>query len=147
MFNINDWATKFFNQPTEAMSSDLSGVFFRMMMVDGEPVDIPQLKEEFLYKVIESRAKHIGLELSDSAKIFLMFLCQSPGNVVMYLCALRSKEKRVDMAVLTNYFPMGFPNENSLGDLWDAQKGYVNGEKCDNCLDTLRFDQPQQQAA
>lgn len=139
MFNVNDWATKFFKQPVESMSEDLDGIFFRMMMVDGEPVDIPQIKEEFLFKVIDSRAKYLGLDMTDSAKIFLMFLCQSPGNVVMYLCALRTKAQKVDMSVLTNYFPMGFPNEESMGRLWDLQKGYVNDEKVDNCLDHVKF--------
>ena len=147
MFNLNSWADRFFKQRTVAMSEQNANIFLRMMMVDKEPVDIPELKEEFLFKVIDSRAKFLGLEMTDAAKIFLMFLCQSPGNIVMYLCALRSRETKVDMSVLTNYFPMGFPDEASLSEMWDAQKGHVNGEKVDNCLDHVKFDAQEQKVA
>jgi hypothetical protein len=40
---------------------------------------------------------------------------------------------------LAHIFPMGFPNENELSTLWDAQKGYKIGLPVVNMLDSAEL--------
>lgn len=89
--------------------------------------------------MIEKRAEYIGLEVSDQAKVFLMFETKSPGTAVMYLYALRSKFTSVTMNDLANVFPNGFPTEDTLEKMWDKQKGYTYNDSVDNYLDGLKF--------
>ena len=140
MFNMQNWTKKFFEQARSPMSKDVANIFFKMLMSDSNnSFDVTPIKGQFLYQVIESRAEHIGLKLSDATKVFLMFLTQSPGTAVMYLYALRSKTQSVTMQDIAEYFPMGFLSEEQVETLWDKQKGFNCDEKVDNCLDVYSF--------
>jgi hypothetical protein len=141
MFNMQAWADEFFQQPAVPMSNQMSEIFMQMMFVEQDPTPkkIPEIEAQFLYQVIDKRAEYIGLELTNPAKIFLMFQTKSPGTAVMYLYALRTRYKSVSMGTIANMFPMGFPSEDSIEKMWDKQKGHVNGENVDNCLDSYKF--------
>lgn len=63
-----------------------------------------------------------------------------PGNLVLYAFTLSrlyntNKEKPVNVMTLANLFPWGFPTEEGLLEIWDAQKGSKWGESVDNMLD------------
>lgn len=135
------WATEFLNSPTEAMSKEMSEIFLMSTMAEMGGKTIPEeMRSEFLFKVIEARAKVIGLSLSDWAKVFLMFLTKSPGSAIMHLYALRSDGTEYNMSQLTNKFPMGFLSETQMSKMWDAQKGNVLGiDGVDNMLDHYKF--------
>jgi hypothetical protein len=64
-------------------------------------------------------------------------ICESPGDGVMYVHALRSKQVDVNMDNFANFFPWGYPSRDTLSTLWDAQKGHVLGLECDNMLDKI----------
>lgn len=141
MFNIQSWSNEFLKNATTPMDESMTGIFFNMMMLEMTPdqgkakLNAPEITSSFMYQIIDRRAKHMELELSDPAKVFLMFLVKSPGSAVMYLSALRSKTKNVDMNVLANTFPIGFLSEQYLEIMWDKQKGHT-----DNYLDSCVFD-------
>lgn len=141
MFNFETWAKEFFEQPVMPMNEQISAMFFNMTVMENQQrkLNIPEIQNQFLYQLIEKRAEYIGLELSDQAKVFLMFETKSPGTAVMYLYALRSKFTSVTMNDLANVFPEGFPTEDTLEKMWDKQKGYTYGAKVDNYLDGLQF--------
>lgn len=140
MFDVNKWSDQFLKAATEPMSEKLSGVFINMLMSEGQNIDIPEIKGQSIYQMIDKRSEYLGLEISEPAKIFLMFLSKgSPGNAVMYLSALGAKNTKVDMNVVADLFPMGFVPKNDLDKLWDAQKGHVNQQSGDNCLDQITF--------
>jgi hypothetical protein len=141
MFDINAWSDEFFKQPTEPMNPQMTGIFFNMSMMEDQQqkLNIPEIQNQFLYQVIDKRTQHIGLNVSDQAKVFLMFQTKSPGTAVMYLYALRSKFTSVNMGTLAQMFPMGFLKEEGLEKMWDKQKGHPYGMKVDNCLDHYQF--------
>ena len=140
MFNMQSWSDKFVSNAKTPMSHELSKIFMQMAFSEGDDnFSIEDIKKEFLYQIIDKRAEFIGLTLSEPAKIFLMFMTKSPGTAVMYLYALRQSFKNVGMNEITNLFPMGYLSEESLGNMWDSQKGQACGESFDNCLDNYKF--------
>lgn len=139
MFNMQTWADEFFKQPTKPMSKKMSEIFVQMVLMDvkeQEQLNIPEIQSQFLYQIIDKRAEHIGLKLSDPAKIFLMFETKSPGTAVMYLYALRSKFTEANTKTLSDLFPMGFPQDDTLEQMWEKQKNSFNGA---NYLDSYFF--------
>ena len=140
MFNMQTWSDEFFSAAKTPMEQDISYVFMQMLMADENPnFSIEKIKEEFLYKIIDSRAQYIGLNLSEAAKIFLLFKTKSPGNAVMYLYAIRSKTQTANMKTISELFENGFLSAQDEEKLWDAQKGFNCDEKKDNCLDSYNF--------
>lgn len=141
MFDIQAWSDEFFKQPTEPLSRQLSDVFLRMSMMEDQQqkLNIPEIQTQFLYQIIDTRAKHIGLHITDPAKVFLMFQSKNPGTAVMYVYALRSKFTSVNVGTLAQMFPFGFLKEEGLQKMWDKQKGHPYGMKVDNCLDHYQF--------
>lgn len=140
MFDLRAWTEEFISKANTPMDKDTSYLFMQMLMSENnENFTVEPVKNEFMYQMIEKRAEYIGLELSNPAKVFLMFLTRSPGTAVMYLYAIRSKVNKANMQDLTNIFPMGYLSEAELETMWDKQKGYNCDVKADNCLDAFKF--------
>lgn len=141
MFDIQAWSDEFFKQPTEPLNRQLSDIFLRMSMMEDQQqkLDIPEIQNQLLYQIIDTRAKHIGLEITDPAKVFLMFQSKNPGTAVMYVYALRSKFTSINMGTLAQMFPFGFLKEEDLQKMWDKQKVSIKGQISDNCLDSYTF--------
>lgn len=97
-------------------------------------------KSDFGIQVCLKRSEFIGLELSIPAVLYIRTFTNSPGEIVMYLSAIRSRTKKADMRVITAIFPEGKLSSIDLDKMWDAQKGYAVGESCDNCLDHINWD-------
>lgn len=132
-FNIQDWCDQFKALPQEPMSNELTTIFLAVMMGN---VDREVLESMFTYKVIVARSEALGLEMEDSVRDFLACLCKSPGTVTMYLSLLRQEQangNRITMSFWSDLFPMGYPSEDNLQELWDAQK--VAGAPLGNALD------------
>lgn len=140
MFDLRAWTEEFISKANTPMNQDVSYMFMQMLLSeDNQSFTIEPVKNEFLFQMIEKRAEHIGLELSNPSKVFLMMLTRSPGTAVMYLYAIRSKVNKANMQDLANIFPMGYLSETELGKMWDKQKGYNCNVKADNCLDAYMF--------
>lgn len=140
MFDLRAWTEEFISKANTPMNQDVSYMFMQMLLSeDSQSFTTEPVKNEFLFQMIEKRAEHIGLELSNPAKVFLMILTRSPGTAVMYLYAIRSKVNKANMQDLANIFPMGYLSETELQKMWDKQKGYNCNVKADNCLDAYMF--------
>ena len=113
--DINKFSSEFFkfdpNPMTEQQSKSMISLFF----LEKENKVPDEVKSTFEYRVTKSRAEYLGLEITDAAALMLAILCQSPGEIVMYLVAIRSKTKSFNMEDLSNIFPMGFPSHIYLG--------------------------------
>lgn len=128
------WVKKFEALPQHPMSKELSEAFVHASIAGDNFGPVPELEAQFMWKLIDARAKYIGLELSYQLKAFLTLLLDNPGIAVMYLYYLkcRAGTRMLDMAEFTNIFPMGYPSKEDLAVVWDAQK--VKGG---NLLDKL----------
>ena len=140
MFDMEGWSNEFYSRAREPMGDALHRTFAALLAAERDPgFSIPGLSGEFLFRLVESRANFIGLELSYAAKAFLTVLSGRPGVAVMYLSALRSRYAKAGMEQIALAFPDGFLPESDLEEMWDRQKGIYCGEKADNCLDAWRF--------
>lgn len=119
-------------RPQELPKKSIS--LFIHLLSDGfkKAIEKDPVKEEdkfFLYKVIEKRVKHVySYDIKDERLIlFLCEISQTPGKAVLYLTMLQyfSKFKGINEFTLNNFielFPHGFPDDESLKNVWDAQK-------------------------
>lgn len=137
------WAEKFLNSRTEAMSDDLSRIFMACFINESDPNFPPEeFKDSFTFKVVEKRAKLLGLNMTPAvATIICMLAGGAVGTAIMYIYALRYAQLRdnkisITLSELTNYFPMGFVQKDAISELWVAQKGYTLQQPFDNLLDT-----------
>lgn len=141
------WSQNFFNGQVIAMSETISRVFMNVVMLElandanGVAHMVEETKGYFPYQVLTKRAEFVGLDLSEPAKIFLCCLSNSPGTLVMYVYALRywqltNDGQPVTASSLASTFPMGFLTDQSLSEMWDAQKVELE-DRTMNLLDTL----------
>jgi hypothetical protein len=125
-FLFRKWCDKFDKCKNEPMSDGLSSVFMKLVMLEmGNDSIPPELKTQFIYNVIEKRAEYIELKINDHVKAFLTYLVNNPGAAVMYLYYMKSAAPpniNISMHELSKIFPMGFPSDSELSELWEAQK-------------------------
>lgn len=79
-------------------------------------------------------------QITVGAAIIALMQCTNPGSCVMWAFTfnrmfLENGGKPVDMTAIAYAFPIGFPTETGLSEIWDAQKGKNWGEPVDNMLD------------
>lgn len=123
-----EWCLLFDKSDRVSMDDELSKIFLSMCMAEMEKMDISKILESvqttFLYQVFTQRAEFINLKMTEYVKIFLSSLIKSPGESTMYLYYLKAKypNELISFTEITNLFPIGFPTEKALSDLWDAQK-------------------------
>jgi hypothetical protein len=106
-----------------------------------------ELLKETITKIITSRITgSTGLPweevVSFSALAFIgcLDVIENPAQCVLWaytLVYMRAAEGEViDMNLLAQWFPVGFPPADYYRDVWDKQKGYMlQVENCDNFLD------------
>ena len=88
------------------------------------------IRNSFSFKVVQTRAAHLKLPLSDFATAALAMIAESPGNAVMYLTVLKhlyvanvDKPPVVTTEMLMNsLFDYCRPSANVMQEMWDAQK-------------------------
>jgi len=131
------WVEFFLSTPVRVLHGQEKQAFTRLTLVDAGLETVPEhisteIKSMFGYQVLEKRAEFIGLKLTDAVKFFLSVICNSPGEIVMYLYVLRAKGVEYNMGRLAVLFPNGFPVDSALSECWDRQK--IGGA---NMLDLL----------
>src|SRR5262245_56794777 len=119
----------------EPMSREMTELFLKATMLDmqkPEPFTEKVAAEMgWLGKILYSRLQAYGGECTVAVAVIVGMLSKgSPGNVVMYAFTLarisKLTEKIVDTKELSLRFPWGFPTEEGLLEIWDAQKGGVH---------------------
>lgn len=127
-----EWAKAFLACDHEPMTEEMSRVFIQSMMIPEVWEFPPELVDEFAYKVLTKRAAFIGLKLTPGATMLLLCLSKNPGDAVMFVYAFYYLQQVksmdiVDVAAITEAFPMGFPTAKALLTAWNLQEvGGVN---------------------
>lgn len=124
------WCNLFLSKPRRVLHGLDHFLLFRLKMADeqvGFGNSIPKeliedVQQSFSYKVLDKRSKAIGLTLTEPVKLFLSFLCTSPGEIVMYLYVLRNVGRHHSMSSIDKLFKDGFPTPEALSESWSAQK-------------------------
>ena len=140
-----DWCNKFLALPQHPMDGDTAKVFMVCSLAELRDQSGPLMEgftRSFMGQLIANRSKYMELQITDSLKFMVGALSENPGTVVMYLnvlkyASLTSKDEVLGMDHLARLFPCGFPSEESLQSIWEAQKGYNLDRKFDNLLDAI----------
>lgn len=95
----------------------------------------------FGFDVITKRCQWLGLEMDLKSRVYLgAFVCETPGEITMYLAIimakLKNKEKKVvfDGNFCKELFPWGMYSKEDLSKGWDAQKSPKGSNNLDNEL-------------
>ncbi len=127
-----------------AMTQEETGVFLQCCQIDMSNESVltsEQAKQMgFASQVFFGRLEFSHTPVSMAVGAFLSYLSKgSPGNAVMWAYAMNRlyKEKRqtINMSLLADAFPWGFPSEDEQIRLWRAQKGEMHNSECDNMVD------------
>ena len=123
MFNRAAWCDRFINETNKRqMTLNESKTMFGLMFEPNFVAD-DSLKEEFGFRLMSKRSEVMGLKLSDRLILMLMLITAcNPGEMVMYLTAIRSKTQECDLHEFCNIFPVGFLTEDDLHLMWTTQK-------------------------
>ena len=122
--------------PVAPLTGEQSAVMFTML-TEPEREMPKEVIESFPYKVIAKRLDAAGVEVHTHVIAFIaMTLANNPGQCVMYahsLFQLYRQNGFVDVKVLCEAYPMGFPTEAAMNESWESQKG---NHPAGNWLDT-----------
>lgn len=121
---FNVWLEQFFAE-VEPMEPEVTEILMKSFQIEVDntaPFD--ELLSTFEYQLIDKRARFLQMQLTPALIAFLMYLCGSPGNCVMFLSAIRVKAttNNVSISRLCEIFPNGFPTKARMSVLWDLQK-------------------------
>lgn len=138
------WAEKFLKAKQSPMSEPLSRAFISCSFGEKQVTFPPDgVRTTLAWRIAEVRAAGYGLKITDALMAFIAVLAEGrPGTVVMYCALLRYVQLKrnlplIGMDEFAFIFPVGYPNEQVLGILWDSQKGHVLGGDFDNLLDKI----------
>lgn len=118
---------------TEHMDEATSKTFISLNLAEIAGFD-PKMEEEisdksFCYKVLTKRLE--AVESANEVSFPVKTLCgavlsNTPGLAVMWAYTLHyirvAEGKKVNMEVLTNWFPNGYPTKRAIEEAWSAQK-------------------------
>lgn len=97
--------------------------------------------------VLFKRLHYAGTKVSAATALFVTHYSQgSPGNAVLWAWTLHQmwlKQNRiVNLQDLAESFPFGFPTEEAIGEIWDAQKVHLHNVPRDSVLMDNMLDAP-----
>ena len=131
--DINKFSSEFFKFQPVPMTEQQSKCMINLILLERDGNIPEEGKATFEFRVTKSRADYLGLEITDAAVMMIAVMCTSPGEIVMYLVAIRSKTKVLDIEkLLAHIFPVGFPSHAHLNNIWNMQK-----TKNGNFVDTV----------
>ena len=134
--------------PVIPMTLETTELFMRLIMIekDGSMPNLEETGDElpFSVKLIKNSLRNrFSFGMTEPLQLMLAQLSGSAGNVIMYLTYLQYQAKKLDKRELSiedlaNIFPLGFPTDSALQDIWDSQKvkrSQVNPLGSSNLLD------------
>lgn len=129
--------------PQRPMPGDVGTAMLSLLMgcVNEEGVE-HVLANEFIPQVMMKRLQLAGIgerfDIDKGVIVFIALQCTTPGIAVMYAHTLKElairKGAQYTIRDLAEDFPIGFPDNDSLREAWDAQK--MAGAPGGNYLDT-----------
>ena len=119
-------------------------IFISMAYLGGENIS-EEIKENFIFNVLNKRLIYFKVPVDDWLKVFISALCDSPGKAVMWAYALYQMHKKIQRELNVHdfsdihYFGMGLPEESEYKRIWDLQKVKPDYPKSDNALDDPEY--------
>lgn len=104
---------------------------------------IPEVFNHPILQIMESRLNRAGGGAMDEVLILVASLegMNSPAKAVMWAYTLYAlwehHQKPVDLTILSNNFPNGFPTEEQYNESWNRQKRPT--DTVDNALDAIHW--------
>lgn len=149
-----DWGDKFLSASTVPMTQQVTLIFLEMLLSDTTRTEereahvasrLVNEQAPIQFRIFKAHADRIGLKVTTAVWGFIASTQPSPGNIVMYVHALRRYQqlhgdKQLALEDVARAFPTGFPDETTLQGLWDAQKRSaeeIGTGWGDNYLDTV----------
>lgn len=135
------FAKEFEKTQKQPMEKDTSEILMKLILSKNSSFNIPDEEKPFVYQVLEKRIKVLhDFEVDDRVLLFLCCICRSVGVGVMYCWYMQYESKKrnirhISLETFCEIFPMGFPSEDDLSRLWDAQKVHSERMSSDNLLD------------
>lgn len=133
---------------TEQMDKETTEMMFKLMNISkyGSNIEIKEKDKPFEIRLIEKALQtRFTFKLEDPTLIlFIATIGGSAGKIIMYLTYIQYRLKQLDERVLTwdifamSIFSHGFPKEEEMHRLWDAQKVRIKGSSFDNLLDYIK---------
>lgn len=97
-------------------------------------------KQHPLMNLFYKRLKWAKVPVSLGLGIFIAYMCKTPGIAVLWAYTLKKMHQKHDKMLTTTElsysFPLGFPTEDAMHEIWEGQKGHAHGLECDNILDS-----------
>lgn len=131
--------------PQQQMDIETGQMYFDLSMgsLAKRYVQMDEAKKPFQLKILESSLEHrFTFTIADpNLRLFILYIAQSAGGVIMYLAYLqyeckKNNVKNLDWQMFSRIFAMGFPSEEDLHKLWDSQKvPFDERGSSDNLLD------------
>lgn len=117
--------------------------FLNAAFMEQENADLFSLEDAkkfgFFAEVMQKRLEFSGTNATFPCAIFVLTLCNKVSDVVLWSYTLnrmfKKFKKNITLQELANCFPCGFPIEEEVNKIWDAQKGYNYDLKIDNIID------------
>lgn len=141
---IEAWGVQFADSPVRSITDEEAKVLNFLVTGESRGAVFPQeLKEGFCYKLADSRANSLHLEISDWAKMMLAVVSNSASQVVMFLTYVKFEvtmgefkqfKDNVNMNAFMHIFPKGVPNAESMDKLWKLQKTEILSNLVDEAL-------------
>lgn len=141
---ISDWPC-LLAAKTRRMTDQETKVLMTLLMAKPAEAEeiFNKIKGELALKIILARLVEAGFGLAlVDLKVILWCssLCKAPGEAVMWAFTIAKRMKggayTLDDWIMKD-FPMGVPTEESLGLIWDQQKGSAFGLTMDNTIDKI----------
>jgi len=125
--------------------STLSFIFYLLYMdiyKYNSFLDETQLQESFIYNAIYTRAEFLDLNVDDKTLVFFCVLCENSfGKMAMYITYLKYMSNLLEMPFMSLMdvcdiiFPLGFPTDDDMIQLWNNLKYDNENNITNNLLD------------
>lgn len=132
---------EFYDLNKYPMDNETSELFIKLLLLQDNLIGIDELRKSFLFQLIEKRVSVVHTyKLDNRTILFLSFICQTAGNVVMYLwyiqyeCKVRNIDE-ITFEIFSTIFGDGFPSNDGLSKIWTNQKVKSERMGSDNLLD------------
>lgn len=142
----DDWCQRFSKLPQEPMTEKVarSAVSIFLMEAQNVPFDEGDIGKVFFADLAKRRFTYFGVPVSDYLLMLIAAISRNPAAAVMYVHLMiwhyLQDPHPLKTEDLVNFFPMGFPMEESIHDIWYMQKlpGKLPvGGWSDNFLDNI----------
>lgn len=128
MKNVRDIGEAMIAAKVEQMTDDTSKMFLTCLMMQKAREELPgEFTQGFSYQVLSKRLAYHGVPATPYAMAFFCAQAINVGTLILYATVLKVLSERnggqeVTIDDIAKAFPWGFPTEEEVHRIWEAQK-------------------------